>query len=161
MTESRHSFQIGFERGEIILLTYRVKKGMDALRLIAQVERARIAEYPNSDMPGGSDNTLDTNTVIARLAARTADDTTTITRLDRVQAPGNTDITIPGLLDAKIRKPIETAARDHFGVIGAMICEQHLENPEGDARTLVLGIAHEAGASEDDTRAFFLTLAKD
>lgn len=160
VTESRHSFQIGFERGEIILLTYRVKKGMDALRLITQVQRARVAEYPNSDMPGGHDNTLDTGTVIARLLARTDDDTTTITRLDHVQSVDKTDITIPGLLDAKIRKTIETAARNHFGPVGALICEQRLDNPEGDVRSIVLSIAHEVGASEDDTRAFFSTVAK-
>lgn len=160
VTENRHSFQIGFERGEIILLTYRVKKGMDALGLIIQIERARVAEHPNTDMPAGRDNTLDTGIVIARLVARTADDTTTITMLDPVRTPDNTDITIPGLLNEKLRKTIETAARSHFGPIGALICEEHLDNPQGDVRTIVLSIAHEVGASDDDTRAFLRTVAK-
>lgn len=161
VTESRHSFQIGFERGEIVMLTYRVKKGMDALRLITRVERARVAEHPSTEMPAGRDKTLDTGTVIARLVARTADDTTTITRLDPV--PGvidDTDMTTPGQLDAKMRKTIETAARDHFGPIGALICEQQLDNPEGDVRSMVLSIAREAGASEADTRAFIRKVAK-
>jgi hypothetical protein len=160
VTENRHSFQIGFERGEILLLTYRVRKGMDALRLITQVERARVAEYPNSDMPGGRDNTLDTGIVIARLIDRTADDTTTITRLDAVQTTENTDITIPGMLDERLRKTIEKAAQEHFGPIGALICEEHLDDPEGDVRTIVLSIAHEVGASEDDTRAFLRSVAR-
>jgi hypothetical protein len=161
VTETRHSFQIGFEGGEIILLTYRVKKGMDALGLITQIERARVAEHPNSDMPGGRDNTLDTDNVIARLVSRTADDTTTITRMDVVPAEvDSTDITIPGQLDARMRKTIEKAARDHFGPIGALICEERLDNPEGDVRTILLSIAHEAGASDADTRAFLERFAK-
>jgi hypothetical protein len=161
VTEDKHSFQIGFERGEIILLTYRVKKGMDALGMITRFERARVAEYPNSDMPGGRDNTLDTGHVIARLVARTADDTTTITRLDENPAgPDTTDITIPGQLDARMRKTIEKAARDHFGPVGAMICEERLDNPDGDVRSILLGIAHEVGASDADTRAFLERFAK-
>jgi len=161
VTESRHSFQIGFERGEIIILTYRVKKGLDALRLITQVERARVAEHPSSDMPVGRDKTLDTGTVIARLIARTADDTTTITRLDQVSGKiDDTDMTIPGQLDAKMRKTIQTAARDHFGPIGAQVCNQQLDNPEGDVRSIVLSIAHEVGASEADIRAFIRKVAK-
>lgn len=161
VTNERHSFQIGFERGEIIMLTYRVKKGMDALRLITRIERARVAEHPNPDMPGGRDNSLVTGNVLARLAARTADDTTTITRLDEIPSGlDRTDITVPGQLDARMRENIEKAARDHFGPIGAMICEERLDNPEGDVRTILLSIAHEVGASDADTRAFLQKFAR-
>jgi hypothetical protein len=162
VTEGRHSFQIGFERGEIVFLTYRVKKGMEALGLISQIERARVAEHPLIDMPEGRDGSLDTTDIISRLVDRTADDTTTITRMDEIPATIDaTDITVPGQLDAKMRETIETAAREHFGPIGALICEDQLDNPAGDVRTILLSIALEAGAGEADTRAFLKKFAKD
>ena len=161
VSDERHSFQIGFEKGEIVLLTYRIKKGMAALRLLTQIERVKVSEYPNAGIPDGHDDSLDTVTALARLVARTSDDTTTITKLDeKVLAGDVTDITMPGMLDEKMRKAIESAAREHFGPIGAIICEQQLDNPAGDVRTIVLSIAHEADASEEDTRAFLETVGK-
>ena len=161
VSDERHSFQIGFETGEIVLLTYRIKKGQAALRMLTQVEQVKISEYPNADVPDGHEDDLDTVTALARLVARTSDDTTTITRLDEKNSSRDaTDITIPGMLDDKMRKVIEAAAREHFGPVGAMICAQQLDNPVGDVRTIVLSIAHEADASEEDTRAFLETVSK-
>ena len=55
----------------------------------------------------------------------------------------------------ELKKAIESAAVHHFGPIGAIVCEQHLDRPRGDLRTVAMAIAREVGASEADTRAFF------
>ena len=155
VSDDRHSFQIGFDNGEIVLLTYRINKGQAALRLLTQVQRVKVSEYPNADKPDGHDDSPDTATTIARLVARTSDDTTTITRVDEKSiAADATDITIPGMLDEKMRDAIESAARRHFGPIGEMICAEQLDAAQGDIRSIMLSIAHKVGASEEDTRAF-------
>jgi len=161
VSDNQHSFQLGFERGKIVLLTYRVKKGMEALRLITRLQRVRIAEHPAGEIPAGRDDSIDTDAVIEALVAGTTDDTTTITRLDPSRSPADdTDLTIPGLLDATMRQAIEAAALNHFGPIGALLCEEQLDNPAGDVKTIIISIAREVGASEDDTRAFFRSVAK-
>lgn len=153
--ESQHSFQIGFEHGKIILLTCRLRKGMEALRLITGLARARIAEHPIPAMHAGRDESIDTDAVLEVLVARTADDTTTITRVDEsAQRAERTDLTIPGMLDARLKRAIEAAALNHFGPIGALLCEEQFEKPEGDVRSIIISIAREVDASEDDTRAF-------
>ena len=58
VSDDNHSFQIGFDQGAIILLTYRIKKGLAALQLITQIERARITEHPNSDLHEAADEDL-------------------------------------------------------------------------------------------------------
>lgn len=162
VSDTRHSFQIGFDRGEIVLLTYRINKGQPALRLLTQVERVKVSEYPGADKPDGRDDSLDTATTIARLVARTSDDTTTITRIDEQTFGAEvTDITIPGMLDEKMRSAIESAAREHFGPIGEMICAEQLDAAQGDIRSIMLSIAHQIGASEEDTRAFLESVTKD
>ena len=177
VSDRRHSFQIGFERDRLRLSDsacdivigdkragwrVRIKKGQSALRLLTQVERVKISEYPNADKPDGHDDSLDTGTTIARLVARTSDDTTTITRIDEKSfAADATDITIPGMLDEKMRTAIESAARKHFGPIGEMICAEQLDAAQGDIRSIMLSIAHKVGASEEDTRAFLESVTKD
>jgi hypothetical protein len=79
VSDSNHSFQIGFDHGAIILLTYRIKKGLAALKLITQIERARITEHPNSDIHEAAGESLDTSEVLALLVANTLDETNTIT----------------------------------------------------------------------------------
>ena len=161
VSDLRHSFQVGFDRGEIVLLTYRINKGSPALRLLTRVERVKVSEYPNADTPDGRDDVLDSGTIIARLVARTSDDTTTITRLDEKSiAADATDITVPGMLDENTRSAIESAAREHFGPIGEMICAEQLDAAEGDIRSIMLSIAHKVGASEEDTRAFLESVSK-
>ena len=160
VSDRRHSFQIGFDQGEIVFMTYRIRKGRSALRLLTQVERVKVSEYPNSDKLDGHDDSPDTGTTIASLVAKTSDDTTTITRLDEKSAAADaTDITVPGMLDEKMRKAIESSAREHFGPFGAMVCAEQLDAAQGDIRTIMLSIAHEVGASDDDTRAFLASVA--
>jgi len=79
MSDSRHSFQIGFDRGEIVLLTYRIKKGLPALQDITQIERAKITEHPNSDIQETAAGGPDTSVILSQLTANTLDETTTMT----------------------------------------------------------------------------------
>ena len=78
VSDDNHSFQIGFDQGAIILLTYRIKKGLAALQLITQIERARITEHPNSDIHEAAGEDLDTHEVLGQLTANTLDETTTM-----------------------------------------------------------------------------------
>ena len=161
VSDDNHSFQIGFDQGAIILLTYRIKKGMAALQLIIQIERARITEHPNSDIHEAAGEDLDTHEVLAQLTANTLDETTTmITSITdvptRPQIGGPSD---PSSVDAKLKRLIQTAAVHHFGPIGAMVCDEHLDDPQGDVRAIVFSIAQDVGASEADTEAFLETVS--
>jgi hypothetical protein len=156
-----HSFQVGFDHGEIVLLSYRVKKGMSALPLIVQIERAKITEHPTSDTQDVTGDALDTSAVLSRLTANTLDETTTlITEIEDVPTPRQASQAATGSpVDERLKRIIESAAIHHFGPIGAMVCEEHLADPEGDSRAILLAIAKDVGASEADTRAFFESVA--
>lgn len=159
VSDRQHSFQVGFIEGEIVLLSYRIKKGMAALPLITQIERAKITEHPSDDMPESSE-ALDTSTVLSRLTSNTLDDTTTTTDINDIPEPPSTSTTTTSRsVDSKLRKIIESAAIHHFGPIGAMVCEEHLANPEEDVRRIMLKIAQDVGANEADTKAFFQSVS--
>ena len=161
VSDDNHAFQIGFDQGAIILLTYRIKKGLAALQLITQIERARITEHPNSDIHEAAGESLDTYEVLAQLNANTLDETTTmVTNITDVPTlPRSSDFSGPGLVDAKLKRLIQTAAVHHFGPIGAMVCDEYLDDPQGDYRTIVFSIAQDVGASAADTEAFLQTVS--
>jgi hypothetical protein len=161
VSDTRHSFQVGFDHGEIVLLTYRIKKGLQALPLITQIERAKITEHPTTDIQDATGDALDTSTVLSQLTAYTLDETTTlITDISDVPAPSQeSQIPASSPVDASTKKAIEAAAVHHFGPIGAMVCEEHLALPKGDIRAIALAIAQDVGASEVDTRAFFTSIS--
>ncbi len=155
VSDSNHSFQIGFDQGQIVLLTYRIRKGAAALDLISQIERAKITEHPSSDIQGIVSEVPETSTVLSQLTAQTLDDTTN-TDISEVPRPQKTSVTSSRRsIDARLKRIIESAAVHHFGPIGAMVCEEYLAEPQGDVRKIMLSIAQEVGASEFDTRAFF------
>ena len=160
VSDSRHSFQIGFDRGEIVWLNYRVRKGLAALELISRIERAKISEHPHTEIPDVSGEAPDTSTVLSQLTANTLDRTAnTVTDISDVSEPREPmPQTASAPVDARLRKIIESAAIHHFGPIGAMVCEEHLSGANPDFRAVMLGIAAEVGASEADTRAFFRTV---
>ncbi len=162
VSDARHSFQIGFDNGEIVLLTYRIKKGMAALQLITQIERAKISEHPNSDIHESAGQVPNTSTVLSQLTANTLDDTST-TNIQDIPSPRRARRT-QGVetvkIDARLKQIIETAAVHHFGPIGALVCEEHLHDTNGDVRAIMLGIAQDVGASDADTRAFFQSISK-
>ena len=161
VSDDNHSFQIGFDQGAIILLTYRIKKGLAALQLITQIERARITEHPNSDIHEAAGEDLDTQEVLGQLVANTLDETTTvITSITDVPTlPQNDGPAASSSVDKKLKQLIKTAAVHHFGPIGAMVCDEHLDHHQGDVRAIVFSIAQEVGASEADTEAFLQTVA--
>lgn len=162
VSDSNHSFQIGFDRGKIVLLTYRVKKGAAALQLISQIERARISEHANADIHETGGIVPDTNLILSELAAQMLDETTTmITDISNLPLPRKTSVTSgPRSVDARLKKIIESAAIHHFGPIGAMVCEDHLTDARGDVKAIMLEIAQEVGASDSDTRAFFHSVSE-
>ena len=158
VSEVKHSFQVGFDKGEIVLLSYRIKKGLAALQLLTQIERAKISEHPNTEIQDqAAGGIIDTSTVLSQLTASTLDETsTTVTDISDVSEPRESapqEVSKP--VDARLRKLIESAAVHHFGPIGAMVCEEHLNAGNSDLRAVLLAIAQDVGASEVDTRAFF------
>ncbi len=156
VSDRQHSFQIGFDQGNIVLLNYRIKKGLAALQLISQVERVKISEHANSDIHDSGTEVPDTSTILSRLTANTLDDITGKTDISDVPAmPETRGSSSRRLVDSGLKKIIETAAIHHFGPIGAMVCEEHLAHAQGDVRALMLKIAQDVGASEADTKAFF------
>ena len=160
VSDAQHSFQIGFVDGQIVMLTYRIKKGMAALQLISQIERAKITEHPNTDFQLSGETRLETSQVLARLTANTLDDGTTTDISDVPQPARGGDSTSKRTIDSRLRKIIETAAIHHFGPIGAMVCQEHLSNPDEDVRHVMLRIAQDVGASEADTKAFFQSVTQ-
>ncbi len=162
VSDSKHSFQIGFDHGEIVLLTYRIKKGLQALPLISRIERARITEHPTTDIQDATGDALDTNAVLSQLIAHTLDETTTMTTdINDVSGPHQIS---PGdaassLKSRTTKQAIEAAAMRHFGPIGAMVCEEHLPLSESDIETIALAIAEDVGVSKADARAFLTSIS--
>jgi len=79
VSDSNHSFQIGFDHGDIVLLTYRIKKGNAALQLITRIERAKITEHPGRNIQNIGSDVPDTSSVLSQLTANTLNETTNIT----------------------------------------------------------------------------------
>ncbi len=79
VSDSSHSFQIGFDHGDIVLLTYRIKKGNAALQLITQIVRAKISEHPGRNIQNTGSDVPDTSSVLSQLTAATLNETTSIT----------------------------------------------------------------------------------
>ena len=160
VTERQHSFQVGFDNGNIVLLSYRIRKGLAALQLISQIERAKISEYPVAAPVELSSDVPDTSTILSSLTSNTRDDTTSITEISDVPSPQSMSDSGQSLMvDAKMKAIIEAAAIHHFGPIGAMVCAEHLHESRADVRQLMLEIVNEIGASEADSRAFFESIS--
>jgi len=160
VTELQHSFQVGFDNGNIVLLSYRIRKGLAALQLISQIERAKISEYPVTAPVERSSDVPDTGTILSSLTSNTRDDTTSITEISDVPSPQSMRKSgQSGTVDVKMIEIIEAAAIHHFGPIGAMVCAEYLHEARGDVRQLMLEIVNEVGASEADSRAFFESIS--
>ena len=159
VSDEQHAFKMGFHRGDIELVTYRVKKGMPALDLLTRMSQAKVTVYQSSSGKYQSEGMPDTATILSQLTANTLDDTT-VTEFSEVPEMKQPKSNSSDPIDATTRKRIEAAAVHYFGPIGAMICEELLEDYRGDIRTAVFAIAQEVGASEEDTRAFFQSVAE-
>ncbi len=79
VSDSSHSFQIGFDHGDIVLLTYRIKKGSAALQLITQIARVKISEHPGRNIQETGGDVPDTSSILSQLTAHTLNETTNIT----------------------------------------------------------------------------------
>jgi hypothetical protein len=79
VSDSNHSFQIGFDHGDIVLLTYRIKKGNTALQLITRIVRAKITAHPGRNIQNSGSEIPDTSSVLSQLTAATLNETTSIT----------------------------------------------------------------------------------
>lgn len=164
ISEQKHSFQIGFDNGRIVLLTYRIKKGPEALELISNIERVKITVHVNSDIADADDTVPDTKAVLSQLTSNAHDDTTAKTdptNFDDIQSMQPTAKSSAGLqMDATLKQAIKIAAVHHFGPIGAMVCEEYLAQGETDMKTILVQIAEDVGANKSDTRAFFESVSK-
>lgn len=154
----QHAFKVGFDKGEVVLLTYRIKKGMPALQLMMQMQQVKITEYPSDKPQYVQEGIPDTTAIMSRLTANTLDETdiTSITEVPELIQP---EAWPGGELDEKTRKIIELAAVHHFGPIGAMVCDEILPDFNGNLRETVLAVAVEVGASDADTKAFLDSIA--
>lgn len=158
---SDHSFQIGFNRGQIVLLSYRIIKGSAALEKIAEIDRAKITEHPITELPNSQPKLPSTSDILSRLSSTPTQTDTNLDTLRVPDPPQTTPASNGKITDAKLKKVIEAAAVHHFGPIGAMACEEHLTYADEhniDFSTLMLRIATDAGASESDTQAFIATV---
>ena len=167
VSDSQHSFQIGFRNGQIILLTYRILKGSAALEKLAKIERAKISEHPNTEVPITNSEIPETSAILSRLTMKPegeAHEITDVTISEPNIKPRDVEIsesstpssqqTAP---DSNQIKKIKAAAVHHFGPIGAMVCEENLTESnlsKYDTNTLLRRIAEEVGANSSDTQAF-------
>ena len=159
LCDRQHAFQIGFDRGDIVLLSYRVKKGIDALPFIMQIERAKITNQMALDISESVTEKLDTSSILSQLTTDTIDDTTTteISNVGILERDGASD---RHRIDRHLKQAIKTAAVHQFGPIAEMVCEEHLANPESDLRTAIMNIALDVGASQDDTETFLQLISE-
>lgn len=159
VSDEQHAFKVGFHVGEIVLLTYRIKKGMPALDLLAQIKQAKITEYPTNNGQYTMENMPDTGAILSQLTSNTLDDTT-VTEISEVPEMQKASESNSQRIDPVLRKSIEVAAIHYFGPIGSLVCEELMQDYRGDLRSLVFEIAQEVGANESDARAFFDSVAR-
>ena len=173
LSDQKHSFQIGFHKGRIVLLTYRVFRGEAALENLLKVNQAKITEHLNVEPPDRGDG-LDTSMVMARLIMERdepqgigkSEDVTDYddptTELLTSPAPISPPPGASGIDREQIER-IKSSATHFFGPIASMVCEDYL-TPENlasvDLRTLIARIAGELGASDSDMEDFFNSVSK-
>jgi hypothetical protein len=172
VSEEQHSFQIGFTKGQIVYLSYRIVKGVKALDKIRQINSAKIVEHLGIDPPKSQTDLPDSGSIMTLLtteqqeseAAQMLD-----SRYELPPSPSNQDAAsvakvIKAKTPAKVNgisskqlNVIKDAAVHHFGPIGAMVCEDHLSDSDLtsiDLRTLLMRIVEDVGASESEAGAF-------
>jgi len=157
VSDAQHSFQIGFDSGDIVLVAYRLLKGRAALGHVMRIERAKITEHPSSDITQFQTDLPPTSDILTRLTSQSS---VTEVSLDEITIPDpkpNSAIPVAGVSEKKLKKVIEAAAVHQFGPIGAMVCEEHLASisiNKANFKTVMLRIAVDVGASDSDTQAF-------
>lgn len=162
LSDSKHSFQVGFENGDIILLAYRISKGSIALDKLVEIESAKISVHPTTQVPSSQASIPNTGDILARLTSNTSLGDTELDYSDddleepedqRAESGGSKSKTS----NSKLKKAIESAAIHHFGPIAAMICEEYLEDNKVSGKNykvIMAEIASDVGANKSDMEAF-------
>jgi len=155
ISNQNHAFRIGYRDGEITLLRYRIKKGPEALRLISQIERVKITDHPNAQLPVNTGDVPDTNTILSQLTTRSLADTELSMDITDISELSDSSIGHNARsIDPVFRRRIEAAAVHYFGPIGAIVCAEHLDRSDTDLQSILLGISQDVGASDTDTKHF-------
>ena len=164
LTDSQHSFQIGFSRGDIILMSYRVIKGTRAVGKIAEIDRAKVTVHPTVKIPNIVSELPKTSSILQQLTVSSSFDDETVLSVAIPSNPtpekrASQAKPVEGIAyDPDLNKKIEESAIHFFGPIGAMVCEEKMESFNAETtniRTLLQEIALEVGANEPDTQAFY------
>ncbi len=177
VSDDQHSFQIGFQEGRVVLLTYRILKGAPALEKLTQINRAKITEHPTTQVPVSQVELPDTSSILSRLTIQANDETLhDITVIPEIRpsegiaaAPASASTGTSQKISTPQKPPdsnrinaIKSAAIHHFGPIGAMVCEEYFSSSNLsniDIVTLLHRIAEEVGANEADTQAFLKSVS--
>lgn len=168
LSDSQHSFQIGFENGDIILLAYRISKGSVALDNLLKIERAKVSVHPTAQVPPIKGSMPSTSDILARLTSNAVSSDTELDFSDVDLAEAPTERVIESSTpksetsNSKLKAAIESAAVHHFGPIGSMICNEYLAGNEISGRNykaIMTEIANDAGASKTDMDAFINSVA--
>ncbi len=176
ISTENHSFQIGYLKGNVVLLNYRIFKGQRALEKLTQITRVKVTEHPSRDAKNitvPQSDLPDTNTILSRLTTNLDEEgeidiTEEIPDIpesdqystdDMPSIPLSTVRSIPENIELSA---IKSAAIHHFGPIGAMVCDEHLSASNlssTDISTLIQRIAVDVGANDADTTAFLNSLS--
>lgn len=163
ITENKHSFRIGFDNGNIVLLSFRVEKGSAAMDKIELIQRAKITVHPTTDIPQLQPDLPTTSKILSRLTNTSPVTEKSISQVTEPVPKPDSFISTSRATDSKLRKIIEAAAVKHFGPAGLIACQRHLTHSSLnriDFQTLMLRIAVEAGANEADVQAFIDKVSK-
>lgn len=168
LSDNKHSFQIGFENGNIILLAYRISKGSVALEKLVEIESAKISVHPTTQVPNAQVPIPNTDDILARLTSSTTQGDTELdySESDYEEEPEEqrveSDNSKPKGSSSKLKTAIENAAVHHFGPIAAMICKEYLDDNDVSGKNykvIMVEIANDVGASKSDMEAFINSVA--
>ena len=173
VNKSGHSFQIGFMNGDVVLLKYRIFRGLQALEKLALIKEARITEHQTPDITNITIPQIDLpdiNTILSRLTtnlddnieldfSEVANPQPLTTDKDELNVPAGMAQKIP---DNNRLESIKSAAIHHFGPIGAIVCDEYLSNSNLSSTQLSVllhRITEDVGADDKDTRAFLQSIS--
>jgi hypothetical protein len=173
ISEKQHSFQIGFLKGEIVFLSYRVLKSLAALEKLLLIDSAKIVEHLGTSPPAQQFDLPDSSTIMARLAmgkfaAASGETVAENTGVSPTPEPGHAPLSSEGSnqvstpstnakIDVSQIDAIKRSAVHTFGPFGKIMCDKHLTPSSlanADLRTILTRIAQDLGASDTDTKAF-------
>jgi hypothetical protein len=151
-TTDNHSARIGLVLGEIISLTFRAQRGMEAVDHLRKISAGRFS-FSDTVMDKGAHHDLpDTADLLALLIG----DDPVLPQPRPFSAPavrahaGNTQL-------ARARAAIEEELTEFLGPIAPLLCRPHLDRaaaagPPWDWQSLVDAVAHEIGDPAKEER---------